>query len=289
MSPVVADDGEVEVVVSGAVTVAGGTVAVVAVVPAPVAVSSVPQTVRPSSFGLRVGLRADAVQLRRHVADDGLGVLAAGDAVGGPLDLAGLLVEQVHGLVERPRQVVRRLERLQLVELLLLDGEARLQEAQDLVVPGRLVERLEAGVGVGADRVGLRAELVGAQRAAGVVAAAAAGDGDRGAHHGERGERAGADEGHAFLLAERTRGTIPAAPAVRAPRPGGSVRDSRESEKEPRMPVAPDVIESLNAQLGRELEAHLQYLAISSWFDSEGLPELTGSSRARPRRSTITR
>lgn len=42
------------------------------------------------------------------------------------------------------------------------------------------------------------------------------------------------------------------------------------------MPVAPDVIESLNAQLGRELEAHLQYLAISSWFDSEGLPELTG-------------
>jgi ferritin len=42
------------------------------------------------------------------------------------------------------------------------------------------------------------------------------------------------------------------------------------------MPVSPDVIESLNAQLGRELEAHLQYLAISSWFDSEGLPELTG-------------
>ena len=41
------------------------------------------------------------------------------------------------------------------------------------------------------------------------------------------------------------------------------------------MPVAPDVVESLNAQLGRELEAHLQYLAISSWFDSEGLPELT--------------
>jgi ferritin len=41
------------------------------------------------------------------------------------------------------------------------------------------------------------------------------------------------------------------------------------------MPVAPEVIESLNAQLGRELEAHLQYLAISSWFDAEGLPELT--------------
>jgi ferritin len=41
------------------------------------------------------------------------------------------------------------------------------------------------------------------------------------------------------------------------------------------MPVAPDVVESLNAQLGKELEAHLQYLSISSWFDSEGLPELT--------------
>ena len=41
------------------------------------------------------------------------------------------------------------------------------------------------------------------------------------------------------------------------------------------MPVAPDVIDSLNAQLGRELEAHLQYLSISSWFDAEGLPELT--------------
>lgn len=41
------------------------------------------------------------------------------------------------------------------------------------------------------------------------------------------------------------------------------------------MPVAPAVIESLNAQLGRELEAHLQYLSISSWFDAEGLPELT--------------
>ena len=41
------------------------------------------------------------------------------------------------------------------------------------------------------------------------------------------------------------------------------------------MPVAPAVIDSLNAQLGRELEAHLQYLSISSWFDAEGLPELT--------------
>ena len=41
------------------------------------------------------------------------------------------------------------------------------------------------------------------------------------------------------------------------------------------MPVEPVVIDSLNAQLGRELEAHLQYLSISSWFDAEGLPELT--------------
>lgn len=32
---------------------------------------------------------------------------------------------------------------------------------------------------------------------------------------------------------------------------------------------------ALNAQMGREFEAHMQYLAISSWFDGEGLPELT--------------
>ena len=41
------------------------------------------------------------------------------------------------------------------------------------------------------------------------------------------------------------------------------------------MPVDKIVIDALNAQLGRELEAHLQYLSISSWFDGEGLPELT--------------
>jgi ferritin len=35
------------------------------------------------------------------------------------------------------------------------------------------------------------------------------------------------------------------------------------------------VLDALNAQLGRELEAHVQYLAVSSWFDAEGLPELT--------------
>ncbi len=41
------------------------------------------------------------------------------------------------------------------------------------------------------------------------------------------------------------------------------------------MPVEKIVIDALNAQMGRELEAHLQYLSISSWFDGEGLPELT--------------
>jgi bacterioferritin B len=41
------------------------------------------------------------------------------------------------------------------------------------------------------------------------------------------------------------------------------------------MPVEPVVVDALNAQMGRELEAHLQYLSISSWFDAEGLPELT--------------
>lgn len=41
------------------------------------------------------------------------------------------------------------------------------------------------------------------------------------------------------------------------------------------MPVESAVVEALNAQLGRELEAHLQYLQVSSWFDAEGLPELT--------------
>jgi bacterioferritin B len=35
------------------------------------------------------------------------------------------------------------------------------------------------------------------------------------------------------------------------------------------------VLDALNAQLGRELEAHVQYLAVSRWFDGEGLPELT--------------
>ncbi len=42
------------------------------------------------------------------------------------------------------------------------------------------------------------------------------------------------------------------------------------------MPIDPSVAEALNAQLGRELGAHLQYLAVSSYFDAEGLPELKG-------------
>ena len=41
------------------------------------------------------------------------------------------------------------------------------------------------------------------------------------------------------------------------------------------MPIESAVVDALNAQMGRELEAHLQYLAVSSWFDAEGLPELT--------------
>ena len=42
------------------------------------------------------------------------------------------------------------------------------------------------------------------------------------------------------------------------------------------MPIDPAVAEALNAQVGRELGAHLQYLAVSSHFDAEGLPELKG-------------
>lgn len=41
------------------------------------------------------------------------------------------------------------------------------------------------------------------------------------------------------------------------------------------MPVERRVADALNAQMGREFEAHLQYLAISSWFDAQGLPELS--------------
>jgi ferritin len=41
------------------------------------------------------------------------------------------------------------------------------------------------------------------------------------------------------------------------------------------MPIERAIVDALNAQMGREFEAHLQYLAVASWFDSEGLPELT--------------
>ncbi len=41
------------------------------------------------------------------------------------------------------------------------------------------------------------------------------------------------------------------------------------------MPISPRVADAINAQIGRELGAHLQYLAIASHFDAEGLPELT--------------
>ena len=41
------------------------------------------------------------------------------------------------------------------------------------------------------------------------------------------------------------------------------------------MPAEKSVIDALNVHMGREFEAHLQYLSVSSWFDSEGLPELT--------------
>ncbi len=41
------------------------------------------------------------------------------------------------------------------------------------------------------------------------------------------------------------------------------------------MPVEKSVIDALNIHMGREFEAHLQYLSVSSWFDAEGLPELS--------------
>lgn len=41
------------------------------------------------------------------------------------------------------------------------------------------------------------------------------------------------------------------------------------------MPVSNKVAKAINAQIGRELEAHLQYLQISSYFDAQALPALT--------------
>ena len=40
------------------------------------------------------------------------------------------------------------------------------------------------------------------------------------------------------------------------------------------MPVEKAIAEGLNAQLGRELAAHLQYLSIAAYFDAEALPQL---------------
>jgi bacterioferritin B len=41
------------------------------------------------------------------------------------------------------------------------------------------------------------------------------------------------------------------------------------------MPIATPVVDAINAQVGNELGAHLQYLSISSWFSSEGLRQLS--------------
>lgn len=40
------------------------------------------------------------------------------------------------------------------------------------------------------------------------------------------------------------------------------------------MPVSDTVRDAINAQIGRELEAHLQYLQISTYFDAQALPAL---------------
>jgi hypothetical protein len=109
-----------------------------------------PQLLRP-----RVGLVVDLVDLLVDVGDHRLGPLAAGDAVGCALDGGLLLAQEVRRLVEGPGQVLGRLEGLQLVELLLLHRQARLEEAQHLIGVGGLVEGVEPGVGVGADGVGL--------------------------------------------------------------------------------------------------------------------------------------
>lgn len=45
---------------------------------------------------------------------------------------------------------------------------------------------------------------------------------------------------------------------------------------DPSMILKPGCIEGLNQQIVNEMHASLQYLAIASYFDSEGLPELAG-------------
>ncbi len=42
------------------------------------------------------------------------------------------------------------------------------------------------------------------------------------------------------------------------------------------MPIPTDVADALNVHMGREFAAHFQYLALSAWFDEQGLPELSG-------------
>jgi ferritin len=42
------------------------------------------------------------------------------------------------------------------------------------------------------------------------------------------------------------------------------------------MPLTREMADALNVHMGREFGAHFQYLAMSAWFDEEGLPELAG-------------
>ena len=129
-----------------------------------------------------------ALDLRPHLGDDRLGVLAGLDAVGGPLDQLLALLVQLPRLVDGGLQLVGRIEPLDAAELLGLDRQPGAQEREDLAGRRGLGEGLEALVGVGADGVGLLAELVGAQRAG---APAAAGD------EGGRAEGGDAREGPA--------------------------------------------------------------------------------------------
>jgi bacterioferritin B len=53
------------------------------------------------------------------------------------------------------------------------------------------------------------------------------------------------------------------------------MRGIRRFAKGKTMPISGQVVDAINAQVGNELGAHLQYLAISSWFSNEGLRELS--------------
>ena len=65
--------------------------------------------------------------------------------------------------------------------------------------------------------------------------------------------------------------------------------DDRDAARSPADADALRSIDALNAQMGREFEAHLQYLSVSSWFDSGGAPGAdqvlrgAGGGGARPR------